>query len=113
MATWRAPISVRSSRALSIRRIIIDKLQSPDDSGQQTALRDRYDSLGGQVELEILAARALIQGLIAKGPAFGEISTLSQFESRIDAINDDTRRRLDAENQAPAGGARQRRQEGA
>ncbi len=27
----------------------------------------------------------------------GEIATLSQFESRIDAINDDSRRRLDAE----------------
>ena len=39
----------------------------------------------------------MIQGLIAKGPALGELSTLSQFESRIDAINDDTRRRLDAE----------------
>ena len=97
MAIWREPISVRSSRAITIRRIIIDKLRLPDDSGQQTALRNHYESLGGQVELEILAARALIQGLIAKGPAFGEISTLSPFESRIDAINDDTRRRLDAE----------------
>ena len=93
-----ARANIRSlERALTIRRIVIDKLQSPDDSSRQTALRDRYESLGGQVELEILAARALIRGLIAKGPALGEISTLSQFESRIDAINEDTRRRLDAE----------------
>ena len=93
-----ARANIRSlERGLTIRRIVIDKLQSPDDSSRQTALRDRYESLGGQVELEILAARALIRGLIAKGSALGEISTLSQFESRIDAINEDTRRQLDAE----------------
>lgn len=86
-------------RALAIRRIIIEKLQSPDDSGQNTALRNQYDALGGQVELEILAARALIHGLIEKGPAFGDAITLAQFESRIDAINDNSRRRLNAEIQ--------------
>ena len=32
-----------------------------------------------------------------KGSALGELATLSQFESRLDAINDDSRRRLDAE----------------
>jgi class 3 adenylate cyclase len=94
-----ARANIRSlERALSIRRIIIEKLQSPTDNGQYTALRDRYDALGGQVELEILAARALIHGLLEKGPAFGDTSALSQFETRIDAINDDSRRRLNAEN---------------
>jgi class 3 adenylate cyclase len=94
-----ARANIRSlERALSIRRIIIEKLQSPADSGQYTALRNRYDALGGQVELEILAARALIHGLLEKGPAFGDASALSQFETRIDAINDDSRRRLNAEN---------------
>jgi class 3 adenylate cyclase len=94
-----ARANIRSlERALSIRRIIIEKLQSPADNGQYTALRNRYDALGGQVELEILAARALIHGLIEKGPAFGDATTLSQFETRVDAINDDSRRRLNAEN---------------
>src|SRR5664279_3774203 len=94
-----ARANIRSlERALSIRRIIIEKLQSPADNGQYTALRNRYDALGGLVELEILAARAMIHGLIEKGPAFGDATTLSQFETRIDAINDDSRRRLNAEN---------------
>jgi adenylate cyclase len=95
-----ARANIRSlERALSLRRLIIEKMmRSPDDSGQYTALRNRYDALGGQVELEILAARAVIHGLIEKGPAFGDASTLSQFESRIDAINDDSRRRVIAEN---------------
>jgi adenylate cyclase len=94
-----ARANIRSlERALSIRRIIIEKLQSPADNGQYTALRNRYDALGGQVELEILAGRALLHGLLEKGPAFGDASALSQFETRIDAINDDSRRRLNAEN---------------
>ena len=94
-----ARANIRSlERALSIRRIIIEKLQSPADSGQYAALRNQYDALGGLVELEILAARSLIHGLIEKGPAFGDTATLSQFESRIDAINDDSRRRLNVEN---------------
>jgi class 3 adenylate cyclase len=94
-----ARANIRSlERALSIRRIIIEKLQSPADNAQYAALRNRYDALGGQIELEILAARASIHGLLEKGPAFGDVSTLSQFETRIDAINDDSRRRLNAEN---------------
>ena len=95
-----ARANIRSlERALALRRIIIDKIQSPDGSGQDTVLRDRYDALGGQVELEIQAARALVHGLIEKGPAFGDVSALSQFETRIDAIKDDSRRRLNAESQ--------------
>jgi class 3 adenylate cyclase len=95
-----ARANIRSlERALAIRRIIIEKLQSPAANSQDTALRERYDALGGQVELEILAARALIHGLIEKGPAFADVSSLSQFETRIDAINDDSRRRLNAENE--------------
>ncbi len=96
-----ARANIRSlERALSIRRIIIEKIQSPADNGQYTALHDRYDALGGQVELEILAARALIHGLIEKDATFGDVSTLSQFETRIDAINDDFRRRLNARTSA-------------
>src|ERR1700750_2089381 len=94
-----ARANIRSlERALAIRRVIIEKLQSPDGNSEEAALRNRYDALGGQVELEILAARALIHGLIEKGPAFGDASTLSQFETRIDAINDDSRPRLNAEH---------------
>src|SRR3982750_3358071 len=64
-----ARANIRSlERAVSIRQIIIDKLQSPTGSAQHTALRNQFDALGGQVELEILAARALIQALIKKGP---------------------------------------------
>ena len=93
-----ARANIRSlEQGMAIRRIVIDKLELPNDGSRQTALRNHYESLGGQVELEMMAARALIRGLIARGAVAGEIATLSQFESRIDAINDDTRHRLDAE----------------
>jgi hypothetical protein len=60
-----ARANIRSlERALAIRRIIIAKLRSPADGGLDTALRNRYDALGGQIELEILAARALVHALI-------------------------------------------------
>jgi adenylate cyclase len=94
-----ARANIRSlERGLLVRRIIIEKLRSPADSGQYAALRSRYDALGGQVDLEIKAARALIHGLIEKGPKLGDIATLGRFETRLDAINDDSRRHLNAEN---------------
>jgi adenylate cyclase len=94
-----ARANIRSlERALSVRRIVIEKLRAPTDDTEYKALRNRYDGLGGQVELEILAARALIHGLIEKGAEFGDATTLARFETRIDTINDDARRRLNAEN---------------
>lgn len=96
-----ARANIRSlEQGLAMRRIVIEKLQSPaNDDDRYKGLRNRFDELGGQIELEILAARALFQGLIEKGPAFGDAVTLGQFETRLDAINDDSRRRLDAESE--------------
>jgi class 3 adenylate cyclase len=94
-----ARANIRSlERALAMRRIIIEKLQSPADDNRYKGLRNRFDELGAQVDLEIQAARALFQGLLDKGPAFGDAVTLGQFQSRLDAISDDSRRHLNAEN---------------
>jgi class 3 adenylate cyclase len=94
-----ARANIRSiERGLLVRRIVIEKLRPSGTDNQYSALRNRYDALGGQIDLEITAARALIHGLIEKGPEFGEIATLGRFETRLDAINDDSRRRLNNEN---------------
>jgi class 3 adenylate cyclase len=94
-----ARANIRSiERGLLVRRIIIEKLRSTAADSQYNTLRNRYDALGGQVDLEIQAARALIHGLIERGPAFADVATLGRFETRLDAINDDSRRRLNAEN---------------
>jgi len=94
-----ARANIRSvERGLAIRRIVIEKLQSPTDDTRYKSLRDHYDALDGRVELEIQAARALIRGLIEKGSSFADVATLGRFETRLDAISDDSRRRLNAEN---------------
>jgi class 3 adenylate cyclase len=94
-----ARANIRSiERGLLVRRIVIEKLRSSSSDNQYSALRNRYDALGGQVDLEITAARALIHGLLEKGPEFGDVATLGRFETRLDAINDDSRRRLNNEN---------------
>jgi adenylate cyclase len=94
-----ARANIRSvERGLAIRRIVIEKLQSPADDTRYKSLRNHYDALDGQVELEIQAARALIRGLIEKGTAFADVATLGRFETRLDAISNDSRRRLNAEN---------------
>jgi class 3 adenylate cyclase len=94
-----ARANIRSlERGLLVRRIVIEKLRAATDNDQYAALRNRYDALGGQVDLEIKAARALIHGLIEKGPEVGDVATLGRFETRLDAINDDSRRHLNAEN---------------
>ncbi len=80
-----ARANIRSlERALTVRRIVIEKLRFADGGDQYTALRNRYDAQGGPIVLEIQAARALIHGLIEKGPQSGDIATLSQFETRLD-----------------------------
>jgi class 3 adenylate cyclase len=93
-----ARANIRSlERALSLRRIIIEKIQSPTNDAQYKALRDSYEDQADRVEQEILAARALLRGLIEKGATFGDTATLSQLDSRLDALNNDSRRRLTAE----------------
>ena len=94
-----ARANIRSlERALAIRRVVIEKLQSPTDDTRYKSLRDHYEALDGQVELETQAARALIHGLIEKGSGFADVAMLGRFETRLDAIDDDSRRRLNAEN---------------
>jgi class 3 adenylate cyclase len=94
-----ARANIRSlERALSLRRIVIEKLQSPTDDSQYKALRATFEAQGEKVEQEISTARNLIGGLIAKGATFGDIATLAQLDTRIEALNSDSRRRLNAEN---------------
>ena len=83
-----ARANIRSlERALSLRRLIIEKIQPLSNEAQYAALRNTFEAQSGRVEQEVLGARTLIRGLIEKGPAFGDAATLGQLESRIDALN--------------------------
>ena len=93
-----ARTNIRSlERALALRRMIIEKIQSPSGGGKFAAIRSVFDAKGVEVEREAQAARALINGLIEKGATFGDAAALGRLESRIDTAMADTRRHLNTE----------------
>ena len=93
-----ARANIRSlERALALRRMIIEKIQSPS-GGKSAAIRKIFDAKGVKVEQEAQAARALISGLIERKTAFEDDTVaLVQLQSRIDAAMADARRQLNAE----------------
>ena len=73
-------------------------MRSPDDSSQHTALRDRYESTWRAGRTGNPGRARIDPGPDREGTGVRASYRRSvQFESRIDAINDDTRRHLDAE----------------
>ena len=66
-----ARANIRSvERALALRRMVIEKIRSPEGGGQLAALRGAFDSKGAEFEQEIQTAQAKIHDLIGKrGPS--------------------------------------------
>jgi class 3 adenylate cyclase len=92
-----ARANIRSlERALALRRMVIEKMQSPSSSDKSAAIRKVFDAKGEEVEKEAQAARALIQGLIQK-ESLNDATALARLESRIDTAMADTRRELNVE----------------
>ena len=93
-----ARTNIRSlERALALRRMVIEKLQSPSSGDKSAAIRNVIDAKSVEVEREARTARALINGLIEKGETLGDETALAQLDSRIDTAMADTRRELNAE----------------
>ena len=93
-----ARTNIRSlERALALRRMVIEKIQSPSSSDKFAAIRNAFDAKGVEVEREAQAARGLIHDLIEKGATFGDANALVRLETRIDSAIADTRRQLHAE----------------
>ncbi len=91
-----ARANIRSvERALELRRLVIQKLQSP--SNDVAAIRARFDAKGGEFESEIQSARKLISGLIETKVASGDTLSLVRLQTRLDAAVDDSRRHLNDE----------------
>src|SRR5437868_13866126 len=60
-----ARTNIRSlERSLAMRRVVIDKMQTPHGAGLAGDLRKIYESKGAEVEKEAQAARDIINGLI-------------------------------------------------
>ena len=93
-----ARTNIRSlERALALRRMVIEKLQSPSSRDKSAVIRNVIDAKNVEVEREARAARALINGLIEKGETLGDETALARLDSRIDTAMADTRRELNAE----------------
>jgi HAMP domain-containing protein len=91
-----ARANIRSvERALELRRIVIEKLQSP--SNDVTAIRARFDAKGGEFDNEIEGARKLIGELIENNATAGDTRSLVRLQTRLDAAVDDSRRHLNDE----------------
>lgn len=91
-----ARTNIRSlERALALRRMVIEKMQTPFNADQFAAFRDTFNAKGEEIEHEAAAARAVIKGLIeAKA---GDVTKLALLEGRVDAAMNDARRYLNAE----------------
>ena len=93
-----ARTNIRSlERALALRRMVIEKLQSPSSGDNSAVIRNMIDAKSVEVEREARTARALINGLIEKGETLGDETALARLDSRIDTAMADTRRELNAE----------------
>src|SRR6187399_3183133 len=60
-----ARMNIRSlEQALTLRRIVIGRMQSPTDTGFSAEQRKIYEAKGEEIEAEAKAARALINAII-------------------------------------------------
>ena len=93
-----ARTNIRSlERALALRRMVIEKMQSPSSGDKFAAISNLFKAKGVEVEREAQAARALIHDLIEKGATFDDANALVRLETRIDSAMADARRGLNAE----------------
>jgi adenylate cyclase len=93
-----ARANIRSvERALALRRMVIEKIRSPEGGGQLAALRGAFDSKGAEFEQEIQAAQAKIHDLIGKRGPSGDATALVRLDSRLDEAVSDSRRHLNDE----------------
>jgi class 3 adenylate cyclase len=84
-------------RALTLRRMIIEKSETPADDERFAALRKSFEASGAAVDRETKAARSLIDGLIEKDSGFGDTMQLVQLGNRLSDLVDDTRIHLNDE----------------
>jgi len=84
-------------RAVALRRMIIEKMESPVNDEHFAAARSGFDQAGAAFEKEMQAARALIDALIANGTRFGDTLALVRLQTRLSDLVADTSQHLNDE----------------
>ncbi len=93
-----ARADIRSlDRALALRRMVIEKSETPANDARFAAARNDFDASGTAFNKETEAARTLIDGLIAKGSTFGDTTALVRLETHLDDAMSGTRSLLNDE----------------
>ena len=93
-----ARVDIRSlERALTLRRMIIAKMQTPPDEASAAAQLKAFEEKGPEVQREAQAARNLIKAIIADPSTPSDDVTLTRIDDRIDTAVNDLRHRLDEE----------------
>jgi adenylate cyclase len=95
-ALARADVSTLE-RALALRRMVIEKMQSPANSERFAEIRNSFEKSGKEVDTETQVARTLLDTLIAKGSRFGDTTTLVRLETRLVDLMNHTRADLNEE----------------
>ena len=93
-----ARVDIRSlERALTLRRMIIAKMQTPPDEVSAAAQLKAFEEKGPEVQREAEAARNLIKAIIADPSTPSDDVALTRIDDRIDTAVNDLRHRLDEE----------------
>jgi class 3 adenylate cyclase len=93
-----ARVDIRSlERALTLRRMIIAKMQTPPDEASAAAHLKAFEEKGPEVQREAEAARKLIKAIIDDPSTPSDNVALTRIDDRIDTAVNDLRHRLDEE----------------
>jgi class 3 adenylate cyclase len=84
--------------ALTIRRMVIAKMQTPPDEAGYAERLKLFEATGPQIEQEAEAARKLINAIIDDVTTETDTAGMARIESRIESANTELGHRLNAEN---------------
>ena len=94
-----ARTNIRSlERSLAMRRMMITKMQAPEDVETYGRVQKAYEAAGVEVEREANAARQHILAIIADESTPSDVAGLTRIETRIDTALSDLRVHLDRQN---------------
>jgi class 3 adenylate cyclase len=81
-------------RALTLRRMVIAKMQEPPDEAGYKLRKQLYDAMDAEVDSEAQAARTLLNAIIDDTSTPSDNAALGRIDSRIDSLLSESRGNL-------------------
>jgi class 3 adenylate cyclase len=81
-------------RALTLRRMVIAKMQEPPDESGFKARKELYDAKGADIEREVASLHKFINAIIDDKSTPSDNAALARIDGRIDSLLMDSRRYL-------------------